>query len=246
MRTSSFKSFGELLFLLCSLILLASLLPVGFAGAAPVIEFSQDGTTFQPVVLLSSTMKASSYYSYSSHAGHPAFGVARGVDTACLYWDSTHDILSLIFISGGRANDRASGTVTVKGLPLSSQLTLSDDPGEFKYAKRTGTLTGHFAYQNSTDGFVMSGLETATFEATLKLSHSSGIKSFRLTVGDPNSGGAFLPLDLHQPLYLRNTGSVGTGGGIPVVGAGVPEPTGLGLLGIVTAWLFKRPRRVTH
>ena len=242
------KSFGGFPSLLRSMILSIPLLLAGNVSAAPVVQYSQDGTNYQPIVLLSSTMKAATYYDYRSHAGHPGFGVAKGVDTVCLYWDTTHDELSLIFISGGHDHDRASGNVSVKGLPSASQLTLSDDPGEFKYARRTGTLTGHFAYQNSTDGFVMSGLETASFDATLKLSHSSGIKSLRLTAGDPISGGAFIPLNLRQPLYLRTTVSalpgVGTPGpGIPVVGAGVPEPSGLGLIGMVAAFLIKRPRR---
>lgn len=242
------KFLGGFSLLLRPMILSIPLLLTGIVGAAPVVQYSQDGTTFQPIALLSSSMKASAYYDYRSHAGHPGFGVAKGVDTVCLYWDTTHDELSLIFISGGHDHDRASGNVSVKGLPLASQLTVSDDPGEFKYAKRTGTLTGKFSYQNSTDGFVMSGLETAAFDATLKLSHQKGIKSLRLTVGDPTSGGAFQPLELRQPLYLRTTvgalPGVGIGGsGIPVVGAGVPEPSGLGMIGLVGAFLIKRPRR---
>lgn len=215
-------------------------LAVSFASAAPILQYSQDGTNYRPIVPLASSMKASDYYNYSSHAGHPAFGVQKGSDTVCLYWDTTRNALSMLFISGG--SDRASGTVSVTGLPLASQMTLSDDPGKFKFDRKTHTLTGRYSYQNSTDGFVMSGLDAAAFDAKLKLSGTHGIQNLRLTVGDPNDGGAFQPLFLQRPLFFRTSVAAAPGPVIPIVGTTVPEPTGFSLLGLIAMLLFAQAR----
>ena len=217
-------------------------LAVSVVSAAPILQYSQDGTNYRPIVPLFSSMKASDYYHYSSHAGHPAFGVQKGTDTVCLYWDTTRNALSILFISGGSDRDRASGTVSVTGLPLASQMTLSDDVGKFKFARKTDTLTGHYSYQNSTDGFVMSGLDAAAFDAKLKLSGTHGIQNLRLTVGDPNDGGAFQPLFPQQPLFFRTSVAAAPGPVIPIVGTTVPEPTGFSLLALMAMLFLKHGR----
>jgi hypothetical protein len=244
-----------------------SLLPAFARADAPALDYSQDGVHYQPVQVLSSPSTADDYYDYVKHTGHPAFGIADHTQTVCVYFDTTDGSLSLIFISGGGKGDHGRGRVTLTGLPKVARLTLSDEPDEFHLARKTGTLTGDFIYGDATDGFVVGDLEAATkrFTAKLAVTDTRGIKSLRLTDGDPNAGGDFIPLDLDQPLYIRSasighTGGHGghpggTGGGVGSgntgggsgggVGSGtpVPEPAGLAGVALLAASLLNRRRR---
>jgi hypothetical protein len=226
---------------LCALSMLLGLLSAASVAAVPTVQYSQNGTTFHPLVLLSGTASAASYYGFSANNGHPGFGVAKGTDTASLYWDTTDNTLSLIFISGKGLGDKGSGNLSITGLPAAAMLTLNDH-GLFSVNSNTSTLTGRFNYKNTTDGFTLGGLETTSFTAKITLSKTKGIKALRLTVGDPMSGGAFQPLNLSQPLYLTSTAVVAAPGG--TVGSPVPEPTCLGMLGLIAAGLLKRSRRI--
>jgi hypothetical protein len=236
-------------------------------AAPPTLEYSQDGTHYQPLQVLASPQSADDYYNYFSHAAHPTFGVVKHTQTVCLYFDSTDGSLSLMFISGGGQGDHGSGRMTLTGLPRVAHLTLSDEPGEFHLSRKLDTLTGDFNYGDATDGFVVGDLEAATknFTAKLDLISSHGIKDLRLTDGDPTSGGDFIPLDRDQPLYIRslsighghghhpgagggvgsgntggNTGGGGNGGG---VGSPVPEPSSLTAVMLAVAAFLKRSRR---
>ena len=108
--------------------------------------------------------------------------------------------------------------------------------------RRGGTLTGRFAYQDATDGLVLTGLEAAPFTAKLKLGGTRGIKTLRIADGNPQAGGQFITLNLRQPLWIRS--GVATTNIPPNVGGGtVPEPASLGLVGLLITALVKRPRR---
>lgn len=214
------------------------LLATTSAAALPAVQYSQNGTTFHPLALLSGASSAAKYYGFSANNGHPGFGVAKGTETASLYWDTTDDTLSLIFISGKGPGDKGSGNISITGLPATI-LTLIDH-GSFSVNSNTFTLTGRFSYKNTTDGFTLGGLEATSFTAKITLSKTKGIKALRLTVGDPTNGGAFQPLNLNQPLYLTSTVVAAPGG---TVGSPVPEPTSLGMLGLIATGLLKRSRR---
>jgi hypothetical protein len=242
---------ARLRFTLVGCALMLALWPVFVRADAPSFEYSQDGDHYEPVQILSSPASAAEYYNYVNHTGHPAFGIEDHTQTVCLYLDATDGSLSLIFISGGGQGDHGRGSVTLTGLPHAAHLTLSDEPDEFHLSRKLGTLTGDFIYGDATDGFVVGDLEAATkrFTAKLDVSSTRGIRSLRLTDGDPQSGGDFIPLDRDQPLYIRSVnighghnGHPGAGGGVGSgnggggntgggggVGSGspVPEPTGL-------------------
>ena len=212
------------------------------AMAIPALQYSQDGINFQSIQSLSTALSAKTYYDYRQHTGHPGFGTAMRTDTVSLVWDTTDSALSMIFISGGGIGDKGSGRVSLTGLPTSAQLALSDDTGEFRMGRRGGTLTGRFAYQDATDGLVLTGLEAAPFTAKLKLGGTRGIKTLRIADGNPQAGGQFITLNLRQPLWIRS--GVATTNIPPNVGGGtVPEPASLGLVGLLITALVKRPRR---
>ena len=228
---------------ICGLALVISLGMGTTVSAATIIQYSQDGKLFYPLPVISEAMAATTYYDYSEHEGHPGFGLSKRTGTLALFRDTADGVLSLIFVSGGGMGDRGSGKISVLGLPSDTQLSLNDN-GRYHLTSNPGTLTGRFYYRNTTDGFVLSGLEGKTFAAQLQLSGLHGLKALRLTEGDPNSGGAFQPLNLRRPIYLRATFTPDVGGGAPPsVGTLVPEPGGLGLLGLIAGALIRRPGR---
>jgi hypothetical protein len=223
----------------------------------PTVQISQNGHTFEDLTLLTSASPAYRYYRYHHSTGHPAFGVAKETATISLYWDTATGSLSLMFISGG--DDSGKGNVTVTGLPRTSSLVLSDDPGEFSYSPKKGKVTGNFQYGGSTDGFVLAMPDVTTFTADLKLTPKRGIDALRITDGNPTSGGSFIKLNLKEPVYVRmipaaqsqgGDGSQGggdsgsSGGSGSGVGTPVPEPTTLGIFALaIPLMLRRRPRR---
>jgi hypothetical protein len=219
--------------------LMAAALP---AAADPGLEYSQDGVNYQPLNALSTNASAITYYDYFKRSGHPLFGLLKKTATVSVVWDSTTSALSMLFISGGGRGDHGQGRVTLTGLPTGATLDLSDDGRDFKLAAATDSLTGKLNYSNQTDGFVVGGLDAAPFSATLTLSKLSGIKTLRVTDGDPSNGGQFLTLDTHHPFYIRMVSAgAGTGGdgstggssgGTSGVGTAVPEPACLGLMAL--------------
>ena len=227
--------------------------PVG----EPTVQISQDDHTFEDLTLLTSATPAYRYYRYRRSTGHPAFGLAAKTATISLYWDTATSALSLMFISGG--DDSGKGSVTVTGLPRTSSLVLSDDPGEFRYSPKKGKLTGNFQYGGSTDGFVLVTPDATTFTAGLNLIPKVRIDALRITDGDPTNGGSFLKLNLDEPVYLRVTpatdqsqggdGSQGSGdsgssgGSASGVGTSVPEPATLGIFGLGIPLLLRRRSR---
>jgi hypothetical protein len=217
----------------------------------PTVQISQNGRTFEDISLLTSTAPAYRYYRYRKSTGHPAFGLAAKTATVSLYWDTTTDQLSLIFISGG--DDAGKGLVSVTGLPRLSSLAVSDDAGEFSYSPRREKLTGNFRYGGSTDGFVLSTPSSTAFTADLSLVSKLRIDKLRVTDGDPNNGGSFVSLNFSKPLIIRvapgagsSSGSgtgTGTGtGGSPGsgVGSSVPEPVALSLFALTVPFLQRR------
>ena len=229
--------------LACALMFLLSVAASAPAFAVPTMQYSQDGKTFHSLSLLMGTESAENYYNFNSNSGHPGFGLAKKTATASLYWDATDGMLSLIFISGNGIGDKGGAKMKITGLPSAASLGLSDH-GTFAYSSGTGTLTGQMAYRNTTDGFSLDGLENSSFTAKMTLSNVRGIKSLRLTSGDPANGGVFQPLKLKLPLFLRSTvtGS-GSQPALPGVGSGVPEPTSLGILSLIAGALMRRNRR---
>jgi hypothetical protein len=208
------------------------------------------------LTLLTSATSAYRYYRYRHSTGHPAFGLAAKTATISVYWDTTTSALSLMFISGG--DDSGKGSVTVTGLPRTSSLVLSDDPGEFHYSPKKGKLTGNFQYGGSTDGFVLATPHATTFTAGLNLLPKVRIDALRITDGDPTNGGSFLKLNLDEPVYVRVTPAAGSqgsdgsqgsgdsgssGGSGSGVGTSVPEPATLGIFGLGIPLLLRRRSR---
>jgi hypothetical protein len=196
---------------------------------------------------LDTTVSAARYYRYHHSTGHPNFGTEPDTSTLSFVWDSTDHVLSVLFIAGGGETGSGGGRVTLTGMPRDARLTTADDPTEFYYSPRRGKLTSSFHFSSSTDGFVLSGLQSSTFRGTFSLSHHQGIDELSLTDGDPTNGGSFVTLNLKKTLYFRVQAGVFSPGPGPSPGAGVPEPTAMLPLALLilplTVRIVRRPRR---
>jgi len=228
----------------------------------PTLEYSQDGENFAPFEAITGKAKAGTYYDYHNASGHPAFGTAKALTSTAIYWDSRHDLLSLVLIAGTPGEGKGQIKVSVDNLPDSAALGVADDPDEFKYKHGKPTASASFKFNNGTDGLVIGDLQgTGDLAVKVAISSLKNINQWHLVSGDETA----TPLDLSKPLYLRVTEVASTpvtghhhhhtpvepppaipptsgDSGTPGVGQSVPEP-GFGILFLGALGLLSLRRR---
>jgi hypothetical protein len=168
----------------------------------PTLEYSQDGVNFAPFEAITGKAKAGTYYDYHNASGHPGFGTAKALTSTAIYWDSRHDLLSLVLIAGTPGEGKGQLKVTVENLPDTAALGVADDPDEFKYKHGKPTASASFKFNKGTDGLVIGDLQgTGDLAVKVAVSSLKNINQWRLISGDETA----TPLDLTKPLYLRVT-----------------------------------------
>lgn len=168
----------------------------------PTLEYSQDGESFSPFDAITGKAKAGTYYDYHNFSGHPAFGTAKALTSTAIYWDSRHDLLSLVLIAGTPGDGKGQIKVSVDNLPDTAALSVADDPDEFRYKHGKPTASASFKFNKGTDGLVIGDLQgTGDLAVKVAISSLKNINQWRLVSGDETTA----PLDLSKPLYLRVT-----------------------------------------
>lgn len=166
----------------------------------PNLEYSQDGVTFLPFTAITGKAKVGTYYDYHNASGHPGFGTAKALTSTALYWDSRHDLLSMILISGTPGEGKGEIRVSLEDLPDTAAMSVADDPTEFKYKHGKPTARARFRYNKGTDGLALGGLEGDALEIIkVAINPVKQVDQWRLVSGD----GTNIDLDFKKPLFLR-------------------------------------------
>jgi cysteine-rich repeat protein len=170
----------------------------------PALRIGQGGWTMA-VTPVDRVVSAQQFYSYSSASSHTGFEVA-GYSRILLYRDRTTGLLSLItfhgvdFDSTGQSQPPTAFSQTFDGLPLTSVVVLSDDPGELLKLSTT-SARGQWQFVRNSDGGIIGGLPlpgswSISVNVTL---NSGGIRSWEYLDG----GGTLATLDLGTTLVIE-------------------------------------------
>jgi len=230
----------------------------------PNLEYSQDGVTFAPFAAITGKAKSGTYYDYHNASGHPDFGTAKALASTAVYWDSRHNLLSMILITGTPGEGKGEIRVSMEDLPDTAALSVADDPDEFKYKHGKPTASARFRFNKGTDGLVLGGLAgDASMAIKIAIDPVKQVDQWRLVSGD----GSDIALDFEKPLFLRvaevtslppsthhHHHTVATEppavippasgtGGTPGSPLPVPEPgTGILILSLSALWTLRRQR----
>jgi cysteine-rich repeat protein len=137
------------------------------------------GTAILPLSNFESAVSFYGYSSASSHTGYEAASASR----ALLFTDATTGQLSLVLLHGidsstGQIQPPGSIQMQLNGLPPSSFVALSDDPGELMQTG-VGLAQGKWKFSKNTDGGVISGLPLpGDWSLTVSAQFLSGIQSW--------------------------------------------------------------------
>jgi hypothetical protein len=229
----------------------------------PNLEYSQDGVIFAPFAAIAGKAKSGTYYDYHNASGHPGFGTAKALTSTAVYWDSRHELLSMILIAGTPGDGKGEIRVTIEDLPDTAALSVADDRDEFKYKHGKPAANARFRFNKGTDGLVLGGLADDSMAIKIAVNPVKQMDQWRLVSGD----GTNIDLDFDKPLFLRvaevsseppithhhhhTTSSeppavippTSGSGGNPGAPLPVPEPgAGILILSLSALWTLRRQR----
>ncbi len=166
----------------------------------PALEIEQAGQK-QSVVPFDNPQDAGIFYNYFSASGHTGFE-APATSRIYYYRDTGTELLSLFMHHHIDAvgSPVINADFTLTNVPATVIVSLSDDtPGEF-FKQSATTVVGNWAFQNNTDGGVLSGFALpGSWEITLDASFTFGVSSWEFFDGETT----FTDLSMNDDLVLR-------------------------------------------
>jgi len=171
---------------------------MNYAEPMRVFSITQGGVT-TPVEPIHGDTSAVDFYGYNEteRSGHAPY-MEYGKSKIYLYEDTSTGALSLIIhhnVHLGPINYIMN--MSLQGLPVGTDLTLSDDPGDFG-PRGGGVALGYWDDGNSSDGCILSGLQSTDWAITAQmLYHSPGIVAWEY-----QAASGPITLDMTEPLTI--------------------------------------------
>jgi hypothetical protein len=169
----------------------------------PAFLVTQAGVSFAATPL-SRIPSVSDFYNYTSSAAHTGLETL-GTSYLTLYVEKATRTLSLVALHGidsntsGQEQPASEVQIVFSGLPETTTVAVSDDPGELTMTSTT-SATGKWRFSANTDGGALSNLTfPGDWEIYVSPAFVQGISAWTWLKGD----GSSVTLDLTQPLTIK-------------------------------------------
>jgi cysteine-rich repeat protein len=173
----------------------------------PAFGVSQAGVAELPVAPVARPRSASEFYDYTSASAHTSFEEV-GVCNLFLQVDTRTNVLGLLLIAGrdalgGGSQPEAAFDGVLRGVPPSSRLVVSDDPGEFTRTS-LNDYAGRWSFNNNTDGGALDTLPWDTsWRVTVEVTFLRGVSAWRY---QNNAGGPIRLEPSRAAVLIHRTG----------------------------------------